>query len=136
MPISTPPVAVCWVSALTARASPKSATLTRPSSAIRTFSGFTSRWIIPARWAAASAESTGSISASALRRRHRRLLADQVAQGVAGDVLHDQEQRAVVVALVEDGDDVGVREPGGGAGLAHEAAANSSSSPRPRVHRS
>jgi hypothetical protein len=59
-------VAVCWVSALTALASPKSATLIRPSSAIRTFSGFTSRWMRPARWAEASAESTGSISASAL----------------------------------------------------------------------
>ena len=62
----TPPVAVCWVSALTARARPKSATLIRPSSAISTFSGFTSRWIIPAWCAAASAESTGSTSASAL----------------------------------------------------------------------
>ena len=64
MPISTP-VLVCWVSELTARASPKSATLTRPSSASRTFSGFTSRWIIPARWAAPSADSTGSITVSA-----------------------------------------------------------------------
>ncbi len=65
MPISTPLVTVCWVSALIALARPKSATLIRPSSAIRTFSGFTSRWISPARWADASAESTGSISASA-----------------------------------------------------------------------
>ena len=66
MPISTPPVAVCWVSALTALASPKSATLTRPSSAIRTFSGLMSRWMRPAAWAAESAERIGSISASAL----------------------------------------------------------------------
>ena len=55
------------------------------------------------------------------RRRHRRLLDDGVAQRVAGDQLHHQEDGAVVVALVEDRDDVGVREPGGGAGLAHEA---------------
>lgn len=61
----TPLVAVCWVSALTALASPKSATLIRPSSAIRTFSGLTSRWISPARCAAPSAESTGSRIASA-----------------------------------------------------------------------
>ena len=64
----TPPVAVCWVSALTALARPKSATLTRPpddSSAIRTFSGLMSRWTTPARWAAASAETTGSSSARA-----------------------------------------------------------------------
>ncbi len=65
MPIRTPWVAVCWVSALTALASPKSATLTRPSSAMSTFSGLTSRCTRPARWAAASAESTGSITASA-----------------------------------------------------------------------
>lgn len=70
MPISTPEVAVCWVSALTALARPKSATLIRlapvPGSvAMSTFSGFTSRWIRPARCAAASAESTGSSSASA-----------------------------------------------------------------------
>ena len=66
MPISTPPVAVCWVSALMARARPKSATLMRPSGASRTFSGFTSRWIILDWWAAASADSTGSRSSSAL----------------------------------------------------------------------
>ena len=65
MPISTPLVAVCWVSVLIALASPKSATLTRPSSAMSTFSGLMSRWISPARWAEPSAESTGSISASA-----------------------------------------------------------------------
>ena len=66
--MSTPPVAVCWVSALTALARPKSATLTRPpwaSSAISTFSGLTSRWTRPARCAAASAETTGSRSATA-----------------------------------------------------------------------
>ncbi len=54
------------------------------------------------------------------RRRHRALLADHVAQGVAGDVLHGQEDRAVVGALVVDGHHVGVGQPGGSAGLAHE----------------
>ena len=53
--------------------------------------------------------------------RHRRLLADHVAQGVAGDVLHGQEDDAVVVALVVDADDVRVVELGGGPRLAHEA---------------
>ena len=82
--MSTPPVAVCWVSALTAFARPKSATLTVPpcaSSAMRTFSGFTSRWTSPARCAAASAEMTGSSRARAraggigdsLRRTSRRV---------------------------------------------------------------
>ena len=64
----TPPVAVCWVSALTALARPKSATLTRPpesASAMRTFSGLMSRWTRPDRWAAARAETIGSISARA-----------------------------------------------------------------------
>ena len=123
MPIRTPPVAVCWVSALTALASPKSATLTRPpwaSSAISTFSGLTSRWMSPARWAAARAETTGSSSESARIGRHRRLLADHVAQRVSGDVLHREEDRAVVVALVVDAHHVGVVEPGGRAGLADE----------------
>ncbi len=134
MPISTPPVAVCWVSALTARASPKSATLTRPSSASSTFSGFTSRWIRPAACAAASAESTGSSRVSALAGCHRRVLADQVAQGVPGDVLHRQEQGAVVVALVEDADHVRVREPGCGPGLADEPGGEVVVVAEPGVH--
>ena len=46
-----------------------------------------------------------------LRRRHRRFLADQVAQGQAGDVLHHQEERSVVVAGVEDGHHVLVGQP-------------------------
>ncbi len=54
--------------------------------------------------------------------RHRRFLADQVAHRQAGDVLHHQEERPVVVTGVEDGDHVVVGEPGGGAGLALEAA--------------
>ena len=57
-------------------------------------------------------------------RRHRRLLADHVAQGVPGDVLHDEEDGVLpvggVVALVVDAHHVGVVEPGGGAGLADE----------------
>ena len=130
----TPPVAVCWVSALTALARPKSATLTRPSSAMRTFSGLTSRWISPARWAAASAESDRLEQRERPGRRHRRLLADDVAQGVAGDQLHDQEDGAVLVALVEDRDDVGVGQPGRGAGLAHEAGGELVVVAEPGVH--
>ncbi len=119
--MSTPWVAVCWVSALTALASPKSATLTRPSSAISTFSGFTSRCTMPARWAAASAESTGSSTANARPGAIGASLAMRVAQRVAGDQLHHQEHGAVVVALVEHRDDVRVGEPGRRPGLAHEA---------------
>ena len=117
-------MAVCWVSALTALASPKSATLTPPpcaSSAMSTFSGLTSRWMSPARWAAASAETHRLEQRERPDRAHRRLLADDVAQRVPGDVLHGEEDRAVVVALVVDTHHVGVVEPGGRAGLAHEA---------------
>ena len=39
----------------------------------------------------------------------------------AVDVLHDDEVRALVLAPVVDGDDVGVREVGGRLGLAAEA---------------
>ena len=69
-----------------------------------------------------------------LGRRHRGFLADQVAQGVAGDVLHGQEQRAVVVALVEDGHHVGVGEPGRGVRLADEAGRELVVVPEPGVH--
>ena len=72
------------------------------------------------------------------RRRHRRLLADHVAQRVAGDVLHDQEDGvgAVggVVALVVDADDVGMVEACGRAGLAHEALGELVVVTEPGVH--
>ena len=44
----------------------------------------------------------------------------QVAQRAAADQLHDQEDQALVAALVADRDDVGVAEHRGGAGLAGE----------------
>ena len=107
MPRSTPVCAVVvWV--VTARARPKSATLTVPSSRRMMFSGLTSRWMMPARWAAASACRTGSMMSRAARRRERALGLHHLAQGLAGDVLHGQEHAAVVLALVEHGDDVGV----------------------------
>ena len=63
MPIRVPPVAV--VAALTARARPKSATLTSPSGVISTFSGLMSRWMRWAAWAAERATSTWESSSSA-----------------------------------------------------------------------
>ena len=47
-----------------------------------------------------------------LPRRERRLLVDDVPQRLALDELHHEEDVAVVLALVEDGDDVGVAEAG------------------------
>ena len=52
---------------------------------------------------------------------HRRLGPDQVAQRVPGDVLHDQVDRALILALVVDTDDVLVGQPGRGARLTDEA---------------
>ncbi len=48
-------------------------------------------------------------------------LAEHLAQRAALQVLHREEEQAVVLALVEDGDDAGVGEPGRRAGLADEA---------------
>ena len=63
------PVRVEAASASTARASPKSATFTTPSSESRMFSGLTSRCTRPARCAAARALSTGSMIETRLGRR-------------------------------------------------------------------
>ena len=122
MPSSTPVwEAVVWLE--TARARPKSATFTVPSSSRRmTFSGLTSRWMMPARWAAPSACSTGRHDVEGSARGERPLGLHHLAQGLPGDVLHGEEHVAVVLALVEDGDDVGVRQPGRRAGLALEPA--------------
>ena len=72
------------------------------------------------------------------RGRHRGLLAQDVAEGVARDVLHHQEDRvgAVggVVALVVDTHDVGVVEAGGGARLTHEALGELLVVAEPGVH--
>ena len=49
--------------------------------------------------------------------------ADERAQVGPVDVAHDDEQHAVVLARVVDGEDVGVLDRGGGLGLGHEALA-------------
>ena len=54
----TAPVWVRLSSVLTARAMPKSVTLTSPSGVMRTLPGFTSRCTTPWRWAKASAAAT------------------------------------------------------------------------------
>ena len=56
----TAPVWVRLSSVLTARAMPKSVTLTSPSGVIRTLPGFTSRWTTPWRWAKARAAATSA----------------------------------------------------------------------------
>jgi hypothetical protein len=68
---STIPAWVDVLGAATARASPKSTTLTVPSVETSTFSGLTSRCTRPARCAAASAASTGSSTETASSGRSR-----------------------------------------------------------------
>ena len=120
MPISTPPVWLVCPVPTTARASPKSATLTTPSMPMSTFSGLMSRCTMPARWAAVSPASTGSSTANASADGQPAAGVQQVAQRAAADQLHDQEDQALVGALVADRDDVGVAEHRRGAGLAGE----------------
>ena len=55
-----------------------------------------------------------------LRRGQRAVLPQDVAQGAARHVLHGQVDQPVVLALVVHGDDVAVRQPSGGLGLALE----------------
>ena len=57
-----------------------------------------------------------------INRRQRTALAQQVANGLPVDVLHDEVDQLVVLALVVDPDDVRVAQPGRRAGLADEAA--------------
>ena len=54
-------------------------------------------------------------------RGERALGLDDLPEGLPGDVLHREEHLAGVLALVEDLDDVGVAQSGGGACLAPEA---------------
>ena len=44
--------------------------------------------------------------------RQRAVAVDELLQVVAGDVLEDDERAAVVLAAVDHGDDVVMREPG------------------------
>ncbi len=132
--MSRPWVAAVDVAAEIARARPKSATFTRPSSVSRTFSGFTSRCTKPARCAASSACSTGSRIVSACSGESRPYSAQDVAHGAAGDVLHDEVDDVAVLALVVDGDDVRVGQPRGRLRLAHEAGHERGVLGEARVH--
>ncbi len=110
---------------------PEVGDLDQPVGRMRTFSGLTSRWIRPVAWAAsrpAGARRAGRARAG----RQRSLGRDELAQGAPGDVLHDEEQVAVVLALVVDRDDVRVPEPGRRAGLPAEAAGEGRSATRSR----
>ncbi|CAM5379999.1 hypothetical protein SRIMM317S_02551 [Streptomyces rimosus subsp. rimosus] len=119
MPRTEPVEAVVWVPMV--RTSPKSATLTRPSSPISTFSGFMSRCTSPARWAAPSAASIGSRMSSAARgwRAPRSRSTSRSVQPATYSIatVHIRP----VGALVVHADDIGVVEAGHGLRLADEA---------------
>ena len=103
-----------------ARAMPKSVSFTRPSSRTRMLAGFTSRWTTPASWAVPSASAAWPRIDRTGLGLHRTLLADDRRQGQPLDDLHHQVGEVVVLAVVEDGGDVGVQEGSGVEGLVAE----------------
>ncbi len=66
---AVPITAAVWVTAAwpscTARAMPKSITLTAPVLVIITLAGFTSRWMMPCRWLKSSAAQTSAMTSMA-----------------------------------------------------------------------
>ena len=107
----TEPVSV--ISEAPARAIPKSVTLARPSSSTITFCGFRSRWTIPLRVGEARPR-RGSGGRSRPPRSTVSPRSISSLQRGALDVLHRDVVGAVVLAAVEDADDVRVLEAGGG----------------------
>ena len=104
----------------TSFARPKSSTLTRPEVVTITFAGFTSRWTMPAAWAAASASAASAAyrSASSTGRPPWR---DPAVERLAVDLFHRDEVEAVRRADVVDRDDVRVVQRGSRLRLPDEA---------------
>ena len=100
---------------------PKSVTFAAPSSSTRTFWGLTSRCTMPR--VVGDAERAGDLDGVGDRLGHRQAAeaADAVLQRLALDVLEDDVRRVVVLAGVDDGDDVRVVELRDGPRLAPEA---------------
>ena len=94
-------------------AMPKSVILSVPSGASSRLAGFTSRWTIPAAWAASSARApwSGDVARPA-RPLGRPGAAHQLRQIRAGHELHHQEHVFAVRADVVRRDDVRVHQPG------------------------
>ena len=85
--------------------------------------GLTSRWTMPAAWAASSALGDLGEQLDRFLRRQRPVRGDPSLQVAALDQAHRDDQLAVLLAGVEDWDHVGVVEPGGEPRLAQEAIA-------------
>jgi hypothetical protein len=106
--------------AVIARAMPKSATFTSPASVMSTLPGFTSRWTTPLRWAKPGGGHVGGDAGGPLR-IDGAVGTDDVRDGAAVDVLHDDVVGAPLLAPVVDAHDVGVVQVGRGLGLTAEA---------------
>ena len=85
-----------------------------------TFPGFTSRWMTPLRCANSSASAMSAAMRAASIGGMRAVPVDQVAEGLAVDVLHHDEGRVVLLAPVVHRDDVRVVQARGRLGLAPE----------------
>ena len=107
------------MSELSPRAIPKSATRARPSSSIRTFCGFRSRWTIPLRCAKRAALRIWRVKSIASWVPIPPLTSSFSCGPV--DVLHRDEVGVLELAAVEDADHVRVLEAGRRLGLAAEA---------------
>ena len=114
----TSPVEVSWGSPWS-EAMPKSASLAVPRSGTMTLPGLTSRWTIPAAWAASSALAIWAPISATRSTGSGPLDADQVGQRRRVDQLHDDEGAAPVLDDVVQGDRGRVVEPGGGPRLPH-----------------
>src|SRR5438105_13639735 len=88
---------------------PKSVTFARPSPLRITFWGLTSRWTRPCSCAKASPRATW-IAISSARDRQPALFVEDLLERSPLDELEDDELAALVLAPVEDGDDVRGRE--------------------------
>ena len=95
------------------RAIPKSVTFASPLPFRSTFCGLTSRWTKPFSCANASPRAISIAELEhAVDRRAARSRPTSCFRFSPGDVLEDDERAAVVVAAVDHGDDVVVREAG------------------------
>ena len=99
---------------------PKSTIFTRPSAVTITFCGFRSRCTMPAAWAAARASATWPARASGLPQLERATPQER-SQRLSLDELHHHVRLVLEDADVVDGDDAGVVEGGGDAGLPQQA---------------
>ena len=101
-------------------ARPKSVTLGWPSASSSTFPGFRSRWITPVLMGVLHRLGDLDNQGGRLARRER-TLGDSLGQTLALDKAHAEVMLALVLANLEDGDNAGMVQVGGGLGLEVEA---------------